>query len=420
DVINIAPRAQEIPCPPPGGSTTVRVTVDGTLTRTDVASGSFDVRLVDEDDLSDDDTLASVNLARGDEAEPSPWGPGDDKLFVFDVTLKCNEDCLIEGPDGSSGEAEANLALEIDNGARRRHDNFYDTTTADWVSIACVESSTSTPSVCSEQTLLNYDRNDNNRFEDPEFIALVNDWVDQSVCDDVFFMGVDRWTTQSVLVEDGGGSQPQPISSTLQFISEQGQPVDEIAFGDPLRLRLEDAGANADPDQAEQTTVQIQIQPAEGDPSNPFGVTLSETDPDAGVFRTNVQYQRWENVQGATLAAQYQDPDHSDDVSQAQVAVTGAEASMNAVRLSPTRLRPDTRARLIVDSGSVNRVAVTVFNLSGDRVLHRQSMGTALTFRPVDASGQPLANGVYFYRVSLRGPNGDVRRTEVKQLVVMR
>ena len=65
-------------------------------------------------------------------------------------------------------------------------------------------------------------------------------------------------------------------------------------------------------------------------------------------------------------------------------------------------------------------LSLEMFGLSGDRVVTKTSLGNSLRFRPMDDAGRPLANGVYLYRTTVRGMNGQVERSEVKKLVILR
>jgi len=67
----------------------------------------------------------------------------------------------------------------------------------------------------------------------------------------------------------------------------------------------------------------------------------------------------------------------------------------------------------------IAELSVEVFNLAGRRVLTQSAAGEQLKVR-LQSQGQPLANGVYLYVVTIKGQNGDVLRSEVRKLVVLR
>lgn len=70
-------------------------------------------------------------------------------------------------------------------------------------------------------------------------------------------------------------------------------------------------------------------------------------------------------------------------------------------------------------SGIAN-IEVKVFNLAGNQLVSQESVGNRLWLRMQDASGRPLANGVYLYVVTVKGTNGEAVRSEVRKLVVLR
>jgi hypothetical protein len=95
---------KEVTCPPVGGKFTVIASVRG---RADRNGGSYDVFIYDRDRLSADDQLASSTangVTQGNFA----------KAYTF--TLNCNASCEVAGPDGSSGEGEAEIYAFVDGG----------------------------------------------------------------------------------------------------------------------------------------------------------------------------------------------------------------------------------------------------------------------------------------------------------------
>ena len=74
----------------------------------------------------------------------------------------------------------------------------------------------------------------------------------------------------------------------------------------------------------------------------------------------------------------------------------------------------------LAQGASVDRLHVQVFSLSGDPVFAQTSAGNALSWNLLDQSGRRVANGVYFYRTTVRGTTGQIERSEVKKLVILR
>ena len=79
--------------------------------------------------------------------------------------------------------------------------------------------------------------------------------------------------------------------------------------------------------------------------------------------------------------------------------------------------------RLLKDrcpGASVAGLSVQVYDLSGAAVFEKTTSGTTLTFRGLSSDGQPLANGVYLYVITVRGSDGQTLSSEVKKLVLLR
>jgi hypothetical protein len=130
--ISIRPNPQIILCPPPGGTSTVTVTIEGTISFADQQAQEFEIRLVDEDTFADD----LLGRHKFKPAEGDEWVAGETRTFTTTFEVKCNNRCNVEGIE-SSGEEEADLALEIDSGRVSRSGNYYDTTTNNTVSVMC-------------------------------------------------------------------------------------------------------------------------------------------------------------------------------------------------------------------------------------------------------------------------------------------
>ncbi|MFB6286916.1 MAG: hypothetical protein ABEK03_10135 [Candidatus Bipolaricaulia bacterium] len=73
-----------------------------------------------------------------------------------------------------------------------------------------------------------------------------------------------------------------------------------------------------------------------------------------------------------------------------------------------------------VNGQGIARTELAMYNLSGHRVFQKSSIGSTLQARLQTDAGQPLANGVYLYQVTVRGADGQVERSGVRKLVVMR
>lgn len=61
-----------------------------------------------------------------------------------------------------------------------------------------------------------------------------------------------------------------------------------------------------------------------------------------------------------------------------------------------------------------------IFDLAGQPVFTQAASGATLTFSGLSREGEPLANGVYLYIVTIRGLDGRTMTSEVKKLVLLR
>lgn len=94
---------------------------------------------------------------------------------------------------------------------------------------------------------------------------------------------------------------------------------------------------------------------------------------------------------------------------------TGLELSVSSAVLG--RARPlEFRAQ----GANVAELEVAVFSLAGGRLVVRRSAGTSLVFWGTNDAGEPLANGVYLYTMTVRDTNGHILRTQMGKFVVLR
>jgi len=84
---------------------------------------------------------------------------------------------------------------------------------------------------------------------------------------------------------------------------------------------------------------------------------------------------------------------------------------LNAVSTGSFELR--------IQGQGIASVQMQVFNLSGDVMFNETSSDNTLRWQGLDNRGHTLANGVYFYVVTITGVNGEVQRSQVKKLVVL-
>jgi len=103
-------------------------------------------------------------------------------------------------------------------------------------------------------------------------------------------------------------------------------------------------------------------------------------------------------------------------VSQTTVASAAMEPG-----LSPVTLRAGSRALTFAVSGQgIASLGVEIFNLNGEKIFAQETAGTQLTWNLLTADGRPVANGVYLYVVTIQDANGQILRSEVRKLIVLR
>lgn len=101
-----------------------------------------------------------------------------------------------------------------------------------------------------------------------------------------------------------------------------------------------------------------------------------------------------------------------------------AEQGTEALKLRELTVTPNPSthtAEFRVDGQGVHSVRLEVFNLTGTRIFDSGEIeGKAFQWNLQNQKGQVVANGVYLYIVTVRGFNGEVIRSRVQKLVVLR
>ena len=80
------------------------------------------------------------------------------------------------------------------------------------------------------------------------------------------------------------------------------------------------------------------------------------------------------------------------------------------------------KATFRVDGSAIESYQVSVFSLSGLMVYESdfQVVRPALSWNLLTLSGQRVPNGTYLYVITIKGANGEIQRSEVKKLAVVR
>jgi len=119
-----------------------------------------------------------------------------------------------------------------------------------------------------------------------------------------------------------------------------------------------------------------------------------------------------------------------DDAVQLAFRVGGAAAAQALIEMFSTLSVESVTAaydsasgtiRFVVEGTGIAELKVEVFNLAGASIYNSGFVaGHELVWNLLSDEGLPVANGVYLYVVTVRGYNGEVLRSQVKKLVVLR
>lgn len=105
---------------------------------------------------------------------------------------------------------------------------------------------------------------------------------------------------------------------------------------------------------------------------------------------------------------------------------TGSSVGVTALRPVPLAVQSILTAKragtLEVQAlgSSIAGLQVQVFSLAGQQVISQAAAGNRVALRLQNGFGKPLANGVYLYVVTVTGKSGEVMRSQVRKLVVLR
>jgi hypothetical protein len=91
---------------------------------------------------------------------------------------------------------------------------------------------------------------------------------------------------------------------------------------------------------------------------------------------------------------------------------------LNSVSLG---LSSEGRAITFIARGQgIASIGVQLYDLNGQRLLAQATAGARLRWNLRTASGDAVANGVYLYIITVRGPHGERLQSEVRKLTVWR
>jgi hypothetical protein len=95
------------------------------------------------------------------------------------------------------------------------------------------------------------------------------------------------------------------------------------------------------------------------------------------------------------------------------------ELSITSIALAANPLKHS--ATFVIQGAGIVSVQLEVYNLAGRRVFDSGDvMSNTLSWSLHDQSGRQLANGVYLYVIAVKGSGGQVVRSQVRKLVILR
>jgi hypothetical protein len=77
-------------------------------------------------------------------------------------------------------------------------------------------------------------------------------------------------------------------------------------------------------------------------------------------------------------------------------------------------------ARFLAQGQGIKEIRIEVYDLSGRLIFSSGWVSNDFSWPAIDNQGNPLANGVYLYLVTLSGYEGDTLKSQVKKLVILR
>lgn len=102
------------------------------------------------------------------------------------------------------------------------------------------------------------------------------------------------------------------------------------------------------------------------------------------------------------------------------LSIAPEELAVNSISAFPNPMVSNYAAEFKVEGQGVAEIQVQVFNLVGVTIFDQTAAGNSLKFYAVNGEGQALANGVYLYTITVKGYNGQVIRSKVRKLVILR
>jgi len=109
-------------------------------------------------------------------------------------------------------------------------------------------------------------------------------------------------------------------------------------------------------------------------------------------------------------------------VGQDNICAATAGSGVSTLSLSSVALETNSfgTTTFVVTGQGIESMGVEVFSLNGNAVFSQKVAGTQLSWNQATNKSAPLANGTYLYVVTVKNADGNVVKSEVKKLVILR
>jgi len=114
-------------------------------------------------------------------------------------------------------------------------------------------------------------------------------------------------------------------------------------------------------------------------------------------------------------------PSFSTQIDSTAIVTLGEREGLSLTRIvgPPNPLRKETGI-FNVEGSAIESLKLELFNLAGKKVFEGEAQGKSFIFNALNAQGHPLANGVYFYVLTVRGFDSKIIKSEMRRLVILR
>ncbi len=238
--------------------------------------------------------------------------------------------------------------------------------------------SSETESVSAQQTL----------GRDTETLTLRNDGKGDDQATAQIELAIQQTTTR------GGGGVTQANSNPFAFENATRNLTLTLTKGDSEQIKINYSPVNPGLDQA---LIRITVRVANQ------GTTTSRTG--------TVIQEFFINLRGVAIASN-------------QVAVAGSSGplplSVESAGLQQSGNK-ETDWVFQAQGQGIASLQAEVYSISGRKIFDSGAvLGKTIRWRPAMATGAALANGIYLYRLTIRGEDGSVERVEIRKFVVLR